>query len=408
MKKREKRMGFTLIELLVVILIIAVLIAMIVPAIAKARSAAASAQCQNNLKNIGLAMHMWADRDPQGRFCTGAFDYRRDGCPDKYSWVGNAIDLGAVQPGTLLCPGSEMKGSEKINDLLGGDTTDAKDGVNVKRLTEGVCGMGGGAGFGGTAVSTPERADFLARAFMDKGINTTYSASWYLVRGGPLLEPGTTLTTKNLPGEGLKGLSKTSGPLVRKIVDKAVVATGMIPLLGCAAPGDPDEATLTQTIVADPAVNSLGTNDPEVRSYITAGESLAESFNDGPAYWDTSTSTMNLIGPNVSLKTQAGCEWSPGGCAPPQTGSQTYLQDTRDWFAHHSSSVNILMADGSVQNFSDLNGDGFLNPGFPIPNNLTPDQYSKIGYKSDEVELPRTRIYNGVFLQKKSKSANFE
>ena len=92
-------------------------------------------------------------------------------------------------------------------------------------------------------------------------------------------------------------------------------------------------------------------------------------------------------------------------------GNSLVLQDTRDWYAVHRGTMNLLMADGSVKTITDLNGDGFLNPGFPIVQNTTDTRdvlSQSVGYVDGTVEMAAFNVYNGVLLNSASVKGAFE
>jgi prepilin-type processing-associated H-X9-DG protein len=272
---------------------------------------------------------------------------------------------------------------------------------------------------------TPARINAVRR-IMEAGYNSNYAGSWYLCRtalklepnaGGDLVVAGTDST-----GDGVndfadaKGLGGTVGPLTVAVVTASRIPSSNIPLLGCAGPGDASEAVLTTTI---PGFNQ-------------AGERLVEAMNDGPGFWagtkislikgtnavvvPGTTSSSNPAFDGDDLPTSNNIAASSTGMGDGGNGTHggpdgfLWLQDTRDWLAVHGggnrSTLNLLMADGSVKSVADINGDAYLNPGFPI-DPAQADQND--GYLDNLVELEPFVVYSGPNISKTSSvKGNFE
>lgn len=421
--KQSARRGFTLIELLVVISIIAILMALVLPAIQSAREAARKTQCRNNLRQFGIALYAWSDSDPLGRLSSGAYDGSRDGDITKFGWVADVIKVNGGLPNEMKCPTNPLRGSEKLEEYVGGNKQlSSKLGVSGEPLFDSRWGQGDlydpnsafNAGQAAAYVNidssnqgssgrplTTQANEPLVRA-IEAGYSTNYATSWHMSRTGmkasseDQVDGGTFAA-----GRGNKEHKDSRGPLSQRTISSADVPASSIALIADAAPGDSDEATLSVPLTAE----------------LPAGSRLAETMNDGPAWWNTSVfiiADRPLTEPAVGLQMtdyiMDGRLGSDGTTLKPTMPSRgdvvpaqlvqdgnigtLFLQDTRDFFAVHAGSVNILMADGSVKTVFDDNGDGYINPGFPaIGGNPETD-----GYTNSACEVSPFEVWFGVHL----------
>jgi prepilin-type N-terminal cleavage/methylation domain-containing protein/prepilin-type processing-associated H-X9-DG protein len=354
--------GFTLVEMLTVIAIIGILIALLLPALALAREIARQSSCMNNLRQFGQGMHIHAEARREV-FCSGAFDWLRDGAVTEMSWVGDLVQQG-TPVGKMLCNSNPAQAADVYNDLLNLDTTsstfaNAAQCVNVlgspkSKAPDGSDVYNPCRFIAETAMPPgPARRDYVEQKVYREFYNTNYTATWFLVRSQVSLDASGNLRPARLncvPLVGLGSRNSTLGPLRRPQVDTSITPSSIVPAL---ADGGPSGNTLTDQV-----------------GDLPAGTLLVAPFTRGPVISDLSGPP--IFGPGTPKSTWWAI-WKEGT-----------RQDYRYFAPVHRGSCNILFIDGSVRAVKNLNKDEFLNNGFNAFG----------GYADNVVEMPQDDVYS--------------
>jgi prepilin-type processing-associated H-X9-DG protein len=317
----------------------------------------------------------------------------------------------------MLCPSNPAKVNEIINTYLAGTPggsvdmipdADRKYAGAGQYWDDGTGGLHYQPALGGYATA----AEAVVAYFLDKGYNTNYAASWFLVRGGPKLESDTANGVRWNNGLGrILTLSGTTGPLSRPMAEQSYHPASIIPLMF--------DANVSDERPSPWMLEDCG-------KYGKAGARTCETFSNGPVKndstlwvdwnvkkWDRLPTTPIVTvdtGGQITYSLYADEQPRPGQLA--KVGNQAgHLQDYRDMAPAHGGRCHrchILFADGSTRAFQDITGDGYLNPGFNIDSQAAAADLDGTGYRDNTVELPPTAVFSGVFVERQIRKGKLD
>jgi prepilin-type N-terminal cleavage/methylation domain-containing protein/prepilin-type processing-associated H-X9-DG protein len=367
--RSEIRRGFTLIELLVVIAIIAVLIALLLPAVQAAREAARRAQCTNNLKQIGLALHNYHQTNnafPPGHSQSFAY-VSHTGYAGWTEWSAQAMFLGYMEQGPLYnainfsyCGGygygayaNVTTYNSVISSFMCPSDTQVDKGGPPNNSPSGPGGWGGNSTYPpninsyrgsigtttsrynwppntGYACCTPDPFNLQGGTPGQKPASTGMFAYW-ISNGIQDVTDGTSNTiiyAESLVGDSGGGTTSSS-------MGRNNAVTGVT---GASAAEAYDATSLNYQTVIIPAIQTCTTA-------IKSGTNVTTDNGNRWAWGAVGMSLFNTVIPPNGSPFNA-CRDDCGGCSP----DDSLFSNAQ---SHHPGGANVLMADGSARFIKD-------------------------------------------------------